>query len=103
MSELEIDLEPFAVHFALTGSGDSPRMGSGDSPHVGISTPGIGDCPRIRERDSPRVSISTPGIGDCPRIRERDSPRVVHFNAGKQGQSPNGQWGQSLCGHFNAW
>ena len=34
MSELEIDLEPFAVHFALTGSGDSPRMGSGDSPHV---------------------------------------------------------------------
>ena len=82
MSELEIDLEPFAVHFALTGSGDSPRMGSGDSPHVGISTP---------------------GIGDCPRIRERDSPRVVHFNAGKQGQSPNGQWGQSLCGHFNAW
>ena len=35
MSELEIDLEPFAVHFALTGSGDSPRMGSGDSPHVG--------------------------------------------------------------------
>ena len=75
MSELEIDLEPFAVHFALTGSGDSPRMGSGDSPHVGISTP---------------------GIGDCPRIRERDSPRVVHFNAGKQGQSPNGQWGQQL-------
>ena len=36
MSELEIDLEPFAVHSALTGSGDSPRMGSGDSPRVGI-------------------------------------------------------------------
>ena len=27
MSELEIDLELFAVHFALTGSGDSPRVG----------------------------------------------------------------------------
>ena len=27
MSELEIDLEPFAVHFALTGSGDSPPCG----------------------------------------------------------------------------
>ena len=26
MSELEIDLELFAVHFALTGSGDSPRV-----------------------------------------------------------------------------
>ena len=37
MSELEIVLELFAVHFALTGSGDSPRMGSGSpcgSPHV---------------------------------------------------------------------
>ena len=34
MSELEIDLELFAVHFVLTGSGDSLRMGSGDSPHV---------------------------------------------------------------------
>ena len=34
MSELEIDLEPFAVHFALTGSGDSP--------YVVISTPGSG-------------------------------------------------------------
>ena len=27
MSELEIDLELFAVQFALTGSGDSPRVG----------------------------------------------------------------------------
>ena len=27
MSELEIELELFAVHFALTGSGDSPRVG----------------------------------------------------------------------------
>ena len=34
MSELEIDLELFAVLFALTGSGDSHRMGSGDSPHL---------------------------------------------------------------------
>ena len=37
MSELEIDLESFAVHFALTGSGDSPQLGSGDKSPCGHS------------------------------------------------------------------
>ena len=37
MSELEIDLELFAVYFALTGSGDSPRMGNFNAGQRGQS------------------------------------------------------------------
>ena len=37
MSELEIDLELFAVHFALTGGGDSPRMGNFNAEQWGQS------------------------------------------------------------------
>ena len=74
MSELEIDLELFAVHFALTGSGDSPRMGSGDNPHV------VGRRGQWTVGTVPMWS----GSGD--------RPRMGNFNAGQRGQAP--------CGHF---
>ena len=48
MSELEIDLELFAVHFALTGSGDSPRVvrQRGQSPcgHFLLSRRALNQC-----------------------------------------------------------
>ena len=122
MSELEIDLEPFSVHFALTGRGDSPQWALGTVPMWAFQRRAAGTVPngqrglspcgnfnagqwglQIGSGDSPHVSIFNAGQWGL-QIGSGACPRMGNFNAGQRAGSGDcsriRQRGQSPCEHF---